>query len=139
MVRGLCKDVVLAVLGGAAPVNRAALARIKDSLIQLLRNAVDHGIKTPAERVLAGNALAATILHNGRDRGRHGGAGRRGRHPQHSPHDTRTADCVSSTKVNYVHPSSMSRCHDDVLKGVANETDWPLRSARRFEDNPRPG
>jgi two-component system chemotaxis sensor kinase CheA len=44
------KSVELRIEGAALEIDRRILEQIKDPLIHLIRNAVDHGIETPAER-----------------------------------------------------------------------------------------
>jgi len=48
------KEVELEVVGGDAEVDRAVLDGLREALHQLVRNAVDHGIETPAPRKQAG-------------------------------------------------------------------------------------
>ena len=54
LVRGLSrdqgKDVELAIYGGDIEVDRRVLEELKDSLIHLVRNCIDHGIEKPEER-----------------------------------------------------------------------------------------
>jgi two-component system chemotaxis sensor kinase CheA len=45
----------------ALPIYRAVAERLKDPLLHLVRNAVDHGIERPAERAAAGKPRAGTI------------------------------------------------------------------------------
>jgi len=58
--------------GGELPVDRRVLEAIKDPLIHMVRNAVDHGIESPDERTAAGKPaqgrIAATVraLERGR-------------------------------------------------------------------------
>ena len=76
MVRNLAKDhgkdVGWAVQGGDLKVDRKVLEAIKDPLIHLVRNAIDHGIEPAAARVQAGKPsrgqIAVTIasLESGR-------------------------------------------------------------------------
>jgi two-component system chemotaxis sensor kinase CheA len=65
MVRDLAhnqnKDIVLEVQGQEAEVDRQALELMKDPLTHLLRNAVDHGIELPEERLMAGKPRHGTI------------------------------------------------------------------------------
>jgi len=65
MVRDLAqtqsKDIVLEVQGQEAEVDRQALELMKDPLTHLLRNAVDHGIEPPEERLAAGKPRHGTI------------------------------------------------------------------------------
>jgi two-component system chemotaxis sensor kinase CheA len=59
--RGLGKVVTFALHGGEVELDRRVLERLRAPLIQLLRNAVDHGIETPAERGRAGKPTAGHI------------------------------------------------------------------------------
>ena len=60
MVRDLAraqgKQVQFSATGGDARIDRRVLEAIKDPLIHMIRNAVDHGLETPEERVAAGKA-----------------------------------------------------------------------------------
>ncbi len=52
------------VRGGDTELDRGVLHQLTDSLLHLVRNAVDHGIETPDERQAAGKPRKATIrLH----------------------------------------------------------------------------
>ncbi len=57
----LSKKVQLLVEGEHTSVDREMLDRLEAPLLHLLRNAVDHGIETPAERRASGKAELATI------------------------------------------------------------------------------
>ncbi len=57
--RGLDKDAVLQVDGADTLIDREVLARLESPLNHLLRNAVDHGLETPAERRALGKPSAA--------------------------------------------------------------------------------
>jgi two-component system chemotaxis sensor kinase CheA len=58
------KDIRWDARGTDTEMDRAVLHRLSDSLLHLIRNAVDHGIETPAERVAAGKPAFGTIrLH----------------------------------------------------------------------------
>jgi two-component system, chemotaxis family, sensor kinase CheA len=62
--RTLGKSVEWEVRGGDTELDRSVLQQLADPLLHLVRNAVDHGIETPAERLAAGKAEAATVrLH----------------------------------------------------------------------------
>ncbi|MBA4155966.1 MAG: chemotaxis protein CheA [Gemmatimonadetes bacterium] len=52
--RTLGKKVDLEVEGRGIELDRALLDHLGDPLVHLLRNAIDHGIETPAERIAAG-------------------------------------------------------------------------------------
>lgn len=69
LARSLGKDVQLVVDGAATLVDRAVLVRLEAPLGQLLRNAVDHGMETPAERAASGKPATGTIRIEARHRG----------------------------------------------------------------------
>jgi len=66
MLRDLARskggDVVLKVEGGETEMDKHVLEQIKDPLMHLLRNCVDHGIEPLAERKRQGKPLRGTIL-----------------------------------------------------------------------------
>lgn len=58
------KDVRWEARGADTELDRGVLSRLADSLMHLVRNAVDHGIETPAEREAAGKPAQAMLrLH----------------------------------------------------------------------------
>jgi len=65
MVRDLAqeegKDVRLEIEGGEVELDKNILEKIKDPLIHLIRNAVDHGIEPPEERKKKGKPLEGAI------------------------------------------------------------------------------
>jgi two-component system chemotaxis sensor kinase CheA len=65
MVRDLARDenklIALKIIGGAVEIDRNILDELREPLVHLLRNSVDHGIETPQERVAAGKPPEATI------------------------------------------------------------------------------
>lgn len=65
MVRDLAdrlgKRVQLKIEGSERLVDRDVLVRLEAPLTQLVRNAIDHGVETPAERRAAGKPEAATL------------------------------------------------------------------------------
>lgn len=69
LARSLGKDVRLDVSGADTLVDRAVLVRLEAPLGQLLRNAVDHGMETPAGRAAAGKPATGTIRLDARHRG----------------------------------------------------------------------
>ena len=50
----LGKDVALEIEGGDTELDKALVERIADPLMHLVRNALDHGLETPAQRTAAG-------------------------------------------------------------------------------------
>ncbi|MEL7406436.1 MAG: response regulator, partial [Cyanobacteria bacterium J06558_2] len=69
MVRDLArqqgKDIELIIEGGDTKADKRILEEIKDPLLHLMRNAIDHGIETPEERVSQGKPAVATITLKG--------------------------------------------------------------------------
>ena len=69
MVRDLAKqqskEVNLAIEGGETTADKRILEEMKDPLMHILRNAIDHGIETPSERRQMGKPSAATIRLRG--------------------------------------------------------------------------
>ena len=65
LVRDLCtdlgKDVRLVMEGETAELDRQVLESIKDPITHMVRNAVDHGLESPDQRVAAGKPAAGTI------------------------------------------------------------------------------
>jgi two-component system, chemotaxis family, sensor kinase CheA len=65
MVRDLAKtqskEINLAIDGGDLLLDKRLLEEIKDPLMHILRNAIDHGIETPAERQQNGKVAAASL------------------------------------------------------------------------------
>ncbi len=59
------KDIDFVINGGDTVVDRRMLEAIKDPLTHLLRNAIDHGIETPDERVRKGKHSLATLTLKG--------------------------------------------------------------------------
>ncbi len=57
----LGKQVHFAGLGGDVEIDREVGEALRDPLVHLLRNAIDHGIEPPHERAAAGKPPAATI------------------------------------------------------------------------------
>lgn len=68
LARGMGKEVHLEIVGEDTLVDRDILARIESPLNHILRNAVDHGMQTPAERVAAGKPGMGTIVLEARHR-----------------------------------------------------------------------
>jgi two-component system chemotaxis sensor kinase CheA len=69
LARQLGKRVDLLIEGGDIELDRAILDELGDPLLHLLRNAVDHGIESPAERRRAGkHEMGRIVLSAARDR-----------------------------------------------------------------------
>ena len=63
------KQVELDVLGGQTTADKRILEELKDPLTHMLRNAIDHGIETPAQRQANGKPAAATLRLSAAQRG----------------------------------------------------------------------
>lgn len=61
LARDLGKDIVMEMTGQETEVDRQALELMKDPLMHILRNAVDHGIESPEERLSIGKPHYGTI------------------------------------------------------------------------------
>ena len=59
--RSLGKDVQLQVRVGEAEIDKHVLDQLRDAMVHLLRNAVDHGIEPADERYLCGKPKSGTI------------------------------------------------------------------------------
>ncbi len=70
MVRDLAqktgKELDLVIRGQDTELDRSVIEEINDPLIHLLRNSVDHGIETPAERIAAGKNPRGTVVLSAR-------------------------------------------------------------------------
>jgi len=66
MVRDLARDqgkeIEFIVEGEGTRVDKAIIDEIGEPLVHLIRNSIDHGIESPAERVAAGKTRTGTIL-----------------------------------------------------------------------------
>ena len=56
----------LRIVGNDTELDKRVLEMVKDPLLHLLRNAVDHGIEAPEERVANGKPTKGTIRINAR-------------------------------------------------------------------------
>ena len=69
MVRDLAKqqgkEINLIIEGGDTKADKRILEEIKDPLLHLIRNAVDHGVETPEERISQDKPKQATIILRG--------------------------------------------------------------------------
>ncbi len=65
----LGKRVKLELRGESTEVDKTVLEKIGDPLVHLVRNAVDHGLETPAERVAAGKPEVGTLRMDARHEG----------------------------------------------------------------------
>ena len=66
MVRDICrkhnKEVELRIAGEETEVDKNLIEHISDPLMHLVRNAIDHGIESPEERIALGKSESGTLL-----------------------------------------------------------------------------
>ncbi|KAF0221337.1 MAG: two-component system chemotaxis family sensor kinase [Geobacteraceae bacterium] len=62
LARDLGKEVDLRLLGEETELDRSVVDEIGDPLIHLIRNALDHGLESPDERVAAGKSRVGTVV-----------------------------------------------------------------------------
>ncbi|MEI7815673.1 MAG: chemotaxis protein CheA [Desulfuromonadales bacterium] len=62
MSRDLGKEVDLQIVGEETELDRSVVDEIGDPLIHLIRNAMDHGLETPDERLAAGKSRNGTLV-----------------------------------------------------------------------------
>ncbi len=62
MARDLSKEVDLQIFGEETELDRSVVDEIGDPLIHLIRNAMDHGLETPDDRVAAGKPRVGTLI-----------------------------------------------------------------------------
>ncbi|NBB89575.1 MAG: chemotaxis protein CheA [Spirochaetes bacterium] len=57
----LGKEVEMEANGGETELDKTVIERLNDPLVHIIRNAIDHGVETPAEREAAGKPRAGTV------------------------------------------------------------------------------
>lgn len=62
LARDLGKEVDLQIFGEETELDRSVVDEIGDPLIHLIRNAMDHGLETPDERIAAGKPRTGTLV-----------------------------------------------------------------------------
>jgi two-component system, chemotaxis family, sensor kinase CheA len=62
LARDLGKEVDLQIIGEETELDRSVVDEIGDPLIHLIRNALDHGLETPDERIAAGKPRCGTVV-----------------------------------------------------------------------------
>lgn len=71
LARQLGKDVELVLAGEETEVDKTMIEDLADPLIHLIRNAVDHGVEMPAERLAAGKPVKSLVRLEARQEGDH--------------------------------------------------------------------
>ncbi|MBA3468177.1 MAG: hybrid sensor histidine kinase/response regulator [Herpetosiphonaceae bacterium] len=69
LARALSKEVALITEGETTEADRKVIEMLADPVLHLVRNALDHGIELPAERVAAGKPAEATLRISARSLG----------------------------------------------------------------------
>jgi len=69
--REIGKEVELITSGGDTELDKLIIEDLADPLMHIIRNAIDHGIETPAEREKAGKARAGAIVLKAYQKGNH--------------------------------------------------------------------
>ena len=71
LARQLGKDVELALVGEETEVDKTMIEDLADPLVHLVRNAVDHGVESPDERLAAGKPVKSIVRLEARQEGDH--------------------------------------------------------------------
>lgn len=71
LARQLGKDVELTLVGEETEVDKTMIEDLADPLIHLIRNAVDHGVESPTERLAAGKPVKSVVRLEARQEGDH--------------------------------------------------------------------
>lgn len=71
MARSLKKEIRLEMIGEETDLDKNLVEALADPLVHLVRNAVDHGIETPDERVAAGKQREGTVVLTAAQEGDH--------------------------------------------------------------------
>lgn len=71
LARELNKEVEIQIIGAETELDRTVIDEIGDPLVHLIRNAMDHGIETPEERVKKGKPRKGTITLQAYHSGNH--------------------------------------------------------------------
>lgn len=69
LAKEFSKEINFQMQGGSIELDKMILDRMKDPMIHLIRNSIDHGIEPPEERVRAGKPPAGKILLTSRSEG----------------------------------------------------------------------
>ncbi|MFZ5454023.1 MAG: chemotaxis protein CheA [Pseudomonadota bacterium] len=71
LARNLGKDVELALVGEETEIDKTMIEDLSDPIIHLIRNAVDHGVETPDERMAQGKPGKSVVRLEARQEGDH--------------------------------------------------------------------
>lgn len=67
----LGKDIMLTTIGGETELDKTVIEQLKDPLVHIIRNSIDHGIEDPEERLEAGKPPQGTIHLSAEHEGAH--------------------------------------------------------------------
>lgn len=71
LAKSLGKEIELVLQGEDTDLDKTLVEELADPLVHLVRNAVDHGIETPEERVAAGKPAVGRVLLSAQQEGDH--------------------------------------------------------------------
>lgn len=71
LARGLGKEIEMELAGEDTEIDKTMIEDLSDPIIHLLRNAVDHGVEPPAERLAAGKPEKSVVRLEARQEGDH--------------------------------------------------------------------
>ncbi len=71
LARSLNKEITLELMGEETDLDKNLVEALADPLVHLVRNAVDHGIETPEERLHAGKSRNGTVVLSAEQEGDH--------------------------------------------------------------------
>jgi two-component system chemotaxis sensor kinase CheA len=71
LARGLGKDVELVLVGEDTEIDKTMIEDLSDPIIHLIRNAVDHGVELPADRLAQGKPEKSEVRLEARQEGDH--------------------------------------------------------------------
>jgi two-component system, chemotaxis family, sensor kinase CheA len=71
LLREQGKEVDLRISGGDVELDKLIVEELSDPLMHLLRNAIDHGVESPAQREISGKPRRAQVLLLARQQGNH--------------------------------------------------------------------
>ena len=71
LARGLGKEIEMELAGEDTEIDKTMIEDLSDPIIHLLRNAVDHGVESPADRLAAGKSEKAQVRLEARQEGDH--------------------------------------------------------------------
>ena len=71
LARDLDKKINLEIIGAETELDRTVIDEIGDPLVHLIRNALDHGVETPAERIAKGKPEEGTVALRAYHSGNH--------------------------------------------------------------------